>query len=81
MADVAELEKLREQLAAAEAELAKNREEKQKVADELALAQKEKADQVKRKAYLDQTGLTEEEFEDKKATLEVRACLVGTGLI
>jgi len=70
MADVAELEKLREQLAAAEAELVKNREEKQLVADELALAQKEKADQVKKKAFLDQTGLTEEEFDDKKATLE-----------
>ena len=71
MADAAELEALRAQLAAAEAELQANKEEKEKVAEELALAQKEKAAHAKKKAYLDETGLTDAEFEDKKATVEV----------
>merc|ERR1712167_158498 len=71
MAD-GEIEKLREQLAAAEAELAKRDAENKAVASELEKAQKEKADELRKKDYLDQTGLTEEEFEDKKSTLEGR---------
>jgi len=67
-----EIEALRAQLAAAEEQLMKNQEEKNAVAKELEQAQKEKADQQRKKAFLDETGLTEAEFEDKKAMVEGR---------
>ena len=62
---------LREQLAAAQDELAKNKEEKERVAKELKKANAEVEANNKKKAYLDETGLTEAEFDDKKATTEV----------
>ena len=78
MGDAVEIEALRAQLAAAEEQLMKNQEEKNAVAKELEQAQKEKADQQRKKAFLDETGLTEAEFEDKKAMVEVCAvaCIV-----
>jgi len=69
MAD--ELAALREQLAAAQEELATNKEEKERVAKQLEQANAEVEANNKKKAYLDETGLTEAEFDDKKATTEV----------
>ena len=68
----AEVEELRKQLAAAQDELAKNKEEKEKVAKELEHANAEVEANNKKKAYLDETGLTEAEFDDKKSTTEVK---------
>jgi len=69
MAD--EVEALRAELAAAQAELQRNKDEKERVAAELEVANAENEMHAKKKAYLDETGLTDTEFEDKKTNSEV----------
>merc|ERR1712054_603407 len=66
MADEADVAALREQLAAAEAELQKHRDEKEQFQRELESAQREKEEADKKLSYLNKIGLTEEEFEEKR---------------
>ena len=72
-AEAGDIEALRAQLAAAEAELKKHREEKEAMQADLESAQKEKAEADEKMNYLNKIGITEEEFAERRVGVEVSA--------
>jgi len=69
-AEAGDIEALRAQLAAAEAELKKHREEKEAMQADLESAQKEKAEADEKMNYLNKIGITEEEFAERRVGVE-----------
>ena len=79
-AEGTDIEALRAQLAAAEAELQKHREEKEAMQADLESAQKEKAEADEKMNYLNKIGITEEEFAERRAGVEVSTQEIETVL-